>query len=104
MNKQIYKFLDECVGEGAVAEYQQTPLRTWSENYNLVSNNGTMIFWFQIRSDEIKIYRSESLCRKIEGYFGIDKNDSWKYIRDWFGKKYEMKTLSDIMKFIPQNQ
>ena len=103
MKKKIYNFLDEYVGEGAEAEFQETPLRTWSEAYNLVSNNGTLIFWFIIRNDEIKIYKSESLCRKIEGYFGIDKNDSWKYIRDWFGEKYGMRSLADILKFLPQN-
>jgi hypothetical protein len=101
MNKEtVYKFLDEYVGEGANCSPIVNVFRTWSEKYNVTSNNGTLILWFIVRTDEVKVYRSESLCGKIEGYFGIDPNESWKYIRDWFGDRQQIKVLSDLLKLI----
>jgi hypothetical protein len=66
----------------------------------VTSNNETEIIWFLVRTDEVKVYRSESLCRKIEGYFGVDPNESWMYIRDWFGDRQQIKVLSDLLKLI----
>ena len=101
MKETIYKFLDEYVGEGVscspiVSEF----IRTWTEKYDVTSDNGTLILWFIVRTDQVKVYRSESLCRKIEGYFGIDPNESWKYIRDWFGDRQQIKVLSDLLKLV----
>ena len=105
MNKEtIYKFLDEYVGEGANCSPIFSEFRTWSEKYVVTSNNETEILWFLVRTDEVKVYRSESLCRKIEGYFGIDPNESWKYIRDWFGDRQQIKVLSDLLKLIVYEQ
>ena len=105
MNKEtIYNFLDEYVGEGANCSPFTNALRTWSEKYNVTSDNGTLILWFIVRADEVKVYRSESLCRKIEGYFGIDPNESWKYIRDWFGDRQQIKVLSDLLKLIVKEE
>ena len=105
MNKDtIYKFLDEYVGEGANCSPFVNVFRTWTEKYNVTSNNGTLILWFIVRNDEVKVYRSESLCGKIEGYFGIDPNESWKYIRDWFGDRQQIKVLSDLLKLIVYEQ
>lgn len=105
MKQIIYKFLDDYVGEGAVCNLRPSGLfRTWSENWEVISDNGIMILWFSVKSDQIKVYRSDSLCGKIEGYLGIDPNESWKYVRDWFGEKYNIKVLSDLLKFIPHPQ
>ena len=102
MKEQVYRFLDYYLGNEIQCKPRPTGLfRTWSENYEIVSNNGTMIFWFSVRLDAFKMYRSEELCKKIEGYFSVDPEDSWKYIRDWFGDRYNMKKLSDLFKFIP---
>jgi hypothetical protein len=100
MREIIYKFLDESVGKGANCSPFTSALRTWSEKYNVTSDNGTLILWFIVRTDQVKVYRSESLCRKIEGYFGIDPDESWKYIRDWFGDRHNIKVLSDLLKLI----
>ena len=100
MKETIYKFLDEYVGEGANCSPFTNEFRTWSEKYNVTSDKGTLILWFIVRADEVKVYRSESLCRKIEGYFGIDPNESWKYIRDWFGNKHDINKVKDLIKFI----
>lgn len=102
MKERIYKFLDEYVGGGVHCAPRPTGLfGTWSEYYDLRSENGTLILWFMVRSDEVKIFKSDELCGKIEGYFSIDPNESWKYVRDWFGDRYNMKKLSDLFKFIP---
>ena len=100
MREIIYKFLDESVGKGANCSPFTSTLRTWPEKYNVTSDNGTLILWFSVRTDQVKVYRSESLCRKIEGYFGIDPDESWKYIRDWFGDRHNIKVLSDLLKLI----
>jgi len=75
-------------------------MRTWTENYEVISENGVLIIWFMVRNDEVKIYRSEPLCAKIEGYFNVPKDESWKYIRDWFGERNNIKVLSDLLKLI----
>lgn len=99
MKETIYKFLDEYVGEGANCKLDIPAIgRTWSENWEVISDNGTMILWFSVKSDQIKVFRSESLCGKIEGYFGIEPTESWKYIRDWFGDRHKIKVLSDLLK------
>jgi len=101
MNKEtIYKFLDEYVGGGANCSPIVSEFSFWAEKYDVTSDNGTSILWFIVRTDQVKVYRSESLCRKIEGYFGIDPNESWKYIRDWFGDRQQIKVLSDLLKLI----
>ena len=102
MKERIYKFLDEYVGEGTNWTLRHQDLfRTWSDSYEIVSNNGTMILWFSVKGDMVAIYRSNELCKMIEGYFSIDPNESWKYVRDWFGQKYNMKKISDLLKLIP---
>jgi hypothetical protein len=100
MREIIYKFLDESVGKGANCSPIISEFRTWTEKYQVLSDNGTLILWFAVKTDQIKVFRSDSLCRKIDGYFGIDPNESWKYIRDWFGDRHNIKVLSDLLKLI----
>lgn len=102
MKERIYKFLDDYVGEGTNWTLKSQDLfRTWyTENYEIVSNNGTMILWFSVKHDNVKVFRSEELCRKIEGYFGVPSEESWKHIRDWFGKRNNIKVLSDLLKIV----
>lgn len=101
MKEKIYKFLDGYVGDDLVCKPLSHFIRTWSDNYEICSSKGTVILWFSVRGDMVLIYRSNELCKMIEGYFSIDPNESWKYVRDWFGEKYNMKKLSDLFKFIP---
>ena len=99
MKETIYKFLDEYVGDGAKCKLAIPALgRTWTDHWEVFSDNGTMILWFIVKRDMIKVYRSESLCKKIEGYFGVENTESWKYIRDWFGDRHKIKVLSDLLK------
>lgn len=100
MKDKIYKFLDDYCGVGVTCKHMSTGMRTWTENYEVISENGVLIIWFMVRNDEVKIYRSEPLCVKIEGYFNVPKDESWKYIRDWFGERNNIKVLSDLLKLI----
>ena len=102
MKQLIYKFLDDYFGSKATCEFMNSPLRMWTDTYEVVSDSGVLILWFRVKNDKVIIYRSDSLCKKIEGYYGIDKEESWKYVRDWFGQKHNIKFLSDLLKMIPQ--
>ena len=101
MKEIIYKFLDEYVGEGVKCELAIPAFgRTRTDNWEIFSDNGTMILWFTVKGDMFKLYKSESLCKKIEGYFGIEPTESWKYIRDWFGDRQRLKKVGDLLKYI----
>lgn len=101
MKKVIYKFLDEYVGEGVNCKLAIPAFgRTSWDNWEVLSNNGTMILWFMVKNDMFKLFRSESLCKKIEGYFGIESSESWKYIRDWFGERNEIKQIGDLLNYV----
>ena len=107
----IYKFLDRYIGDGATAKpvikhiynpYTFT-MRPQVYSYDLCSDNGTIILVFKIydNGEKIAIYRSDRLCSTVSGFFGIDSNESMRYIRDWFADKYDMKKVGDLLKFIP---
>lgn len=104
MKETIYKFLDDYVGEGATCKHVSTGFRTWTENYEVISDNGVIILWFLVRSEQVKVYRSEQLCAKIEGYFNVHKEESWKYIRDWFGDRHNIQRISDLLKLIVKKE
>jgi hypothetical protein len=100
MREEIYKFLDRYVGDGVRCKFIHSGFRTWSEYYDVVSDNGTIILSFSVKLDQVKVFRSESLCLSIHGYFGVEIEESWKYVRDWFGVKHNIKVLSDLLKLI----
>ena len=60
----IFKFLDSHVGDGIVCKKLRTRMygtmyKTWNNGaYAVLSDNGTMILWFQHRDDMLKIYYS----------------------------------------------
>jgi len=104
MREKIYKFLDTYVGEGARCEYIRFSHKTFSDHYSVVSDNETEILWFSVKHDKVVVFRSEALCDTIISFFGTPKEDTWKYIRDWFGVKHNIKVLSDLLKLILKNE
>lgn len=101
MKKTIYKFLDWYVGDGVICTKYSDVFGTSSDNYNIKSNKGTLILWFKMNGDYIKIYRSDVLCNTVSNYFALrDIEESWKYVRDWFGDKYGLKKVGDLSKFL----
>ena len=110
MEKLINKFLDEYVGNGVRAVKEPVILNPYTfrveehiMRYNLISDKNILILFFQVwdDGDKIKIYRGNKLCDTLSDYFGVDKNEAMKYVREWFGKRYNMSKVSDLLKFIP---
>ena len=104
MKERIYKFLDFYVGKGARVSPMYSEFRTFADRYEVTSDNGTLILWFIVRNEQVKIFKSEPLCTKIEGYFNAPKDDSWKYIRDWFGDRHNIQRISDLLKLIVKEE
>ena len=110
MKKLVYKFLDEYVGDGVVCKtwchvsynaYNPQPKNKVS--YSLHSNKLVLILFFEVFGDgeKIAMFRGELLCNTLSGYFGFSSDDAMKYVREWFADKYDMKKVSDLLKFIP---
>ena len=106
----IYNFLDEYVGGGVRAVREPVILNPYTfmpderaKMYNLISDKNILILFFEVwdNGDKIKIYRGNKLCKTLSGYFGISSDDSMKYVREWFGDRYDMKKVNDLLKFIP---
>ena len=103
MKEVIHKFLDSYVGEGVNCKLIRRIYNTYSaETYGLVSDNGTGIFWFNVKGDYVKIWRAEDLCNTISNFFGIDLNESANHVKIWFGNKYGLEKVQDVLKFIPE--
>lgn len=99
----INKFLDSYVGKGVNCKHIRRKYNTYSaESYELVSDNGTVIFWFNVKGSYIRIWRSDNLCDTISKFFGVDENESANYVKHWFGNKYGIETVQDVLRFIPQ--
>ena len=107
MDKLMNKFLDEYIGDGVVVKNSDNRLTliTKKKVYELYSDKGILIFIFVVFPDgeQITIYRGATLCSTIGGYFGISSDDSMRYVREWFGDKYNINKVNDILKFIPVN-
>jgi hypothetical protein len=100
MRETIYKFLDGYVGGGVQAKRLVSSFMTYQDHYEILSDNGVQILLFSVSGERMKIYRSEGLCKKLCSYLSLEKEDAWKYVRDWFGQRYHMKKVSDLLNFI----
>ena len=104
MKDVIYKFLDDYVGDGVVCKDPRGRgllLRNLVHKpFAFYSNKGVLIFEVLITEDGdlFKLFCCSQLTKTVSGFFGIE--DAASQIRDWFGQKYNMKKVSDIMKFI----
>ena len=109
MKKLVYKFLDNYLGNEVKVEQLNVPLykvktKKWSirETYYIWSGTNNLIFSFSIhKNDSFNIWRSNDLCSTVGNFFGIDSDESMRYVREWFGVKHNMNKVSDLMKFIP---
>lgn len=100
MEKRIYDFLDKTVGRKVKC------LRISERgDYVIKSENGTVIlhFIYFASTDRVTLFRSRSLCDMVSGFFGIDEQESTKYIKYWFGDVHGLKKVGDIIKFIPSH-
>jgi hypothetical protein len=97
MEKRIYDFLDKTVGRKVRC------IRTSEKHYIIKSENGTVILEFThlADTDRVALFRSPDICGMVSGFFSIDKDESTKYIKYWFGDVHGLKKVKDILKFIP---
>lgn len=100
MKDIIYHFLDKTVGSDVKCRIiSETKNNT---HYSIRSINGTLILDFRVfeDSDKIAIFRNPRLCDMVSGFFGIDEQESARYIKFWFGDKHGLIKVGDIKKFI----
>ena len=105
MKDLIYKFLDEYVGDGVVCKgpVESIVFRNVGHNaYGIYSKDGVLIFEVLISEDGeyFKFFCSDPLYKTVGRLFGVE--EPFNLIRDWFGQKYGMNKVSDIMKFVGQ--
>lgn len=101
MEKSVYKFLDNYLGDEVVC-VKDRPTRNYNYYRLFSKNNKTLILLFQVRRNDgnIIIFRSSFLTEMVSTFFSIEENDSTTIIKDWFGKKHDIKKVKDLIKFI----
>ena len=77
MNKIIYKFLDEYVGDTFVSEETESMYRY----FTIISNKGVVVISFMVRNVNsenpgVKIFRNDRLCQTVGGFFGLEDRKS----------------------------
>jgi len=100
--ENVYKFLDEYVGSKfAIHKTDSGSLKY--KRYDVISENNILIIFFYYRGDYLKIFRSEPLCETVGRFFGLNSVEAMLLIKDWFGKKHNIKKLSDLLGYINEN-
>jgi hypothetical protein len=100
-----YKFLDAYVGE-SFSVYETGPkvisLSGSVKPYGVISDKGKHIMNLWVRDDYIQIFRSEPLCETISCFFGIDIDESACLVKEWFGDKFGLKKIGDLLELLPK--
>lgn len=101
MEKTIYKFLDEYLGDEVVC-VRDKPTRNYNYYYLYSKNNKTRILLFQVRRNDgnFILFKSSYLTELVSTFFSIEENESSRIIQDWFGDKHGIKKVGDLMKFV----
>lgn len=108
MTELIYKFLDNYFGDDIIVKRMHL-MR--NPKYVISSPKGGPIVSFIVHEsleeqggERISLIGSDDVARMLEGFFSIDKRAAMNQMRNWFGDKHNLKKVSDIKKFIPQNE
>ena len=99
----IYKFLDEYLGDQVRGVRIKTNREDVRNVYNFISaNNGVVIFtmFHNFKENKYVIYRSESLCNIVESFLNLEPEIVHIKIRDWFGDRFKIEKFDDLMKFV----
>ena len=102
MEKTIYKFLDEYLGD-EVNCVNKSSMTGMYYDYGLYSKKGkSLIMSFRIcnREGHITMFRGRRLTETVSTFFSMDPNETSSIIRDWFGDKHNLKKVGDLMKFV----
>ena len=101
MEKLIYKFLDEYLGDEVVCV--KTKYSKNCDTYTLLSkNNKTVILLFQVRRKDGRIimFRGLRLTELVAKFFSMENDEVTPIIKNWFGDKHNIVKISDLMKFV----
>ena len=102
MEKTIYKFLDEYLGD-EVNCVNKSSMTGMYYDYGLYSKKGkSLIMSFRVcnREGHITMFRGRRLTEMVSDFFSMDPNKTSSIIRDWFGDKHNLKKVGDLMKFV----
>lgn len=99
MTQIIYKFLDEYLGHGIYLTHNEDRFF-----YNVFSCDKTLILTFRVKDnwDNIKLFRSEPLCKTVSSLFCITTDEASKFISNWFGEIHNLKRVGDLKKLVPE--
>jgi hypothetical protein len=108
MEKIIYRFLDEYLGDGV--SYEREPINFFvrdSESvdcgyrYSIYSKKDrTVILFvnhFNKNGSAFKIFGGYSLTNTVSKFFDIDTNNAAEIIKNWFMVKHNLKNNSDLL-------
>jgi hypothetical protein len=103
MEKTIHKFLDHLLGDEVIAVMVKSlPVL---KIFHIVSKkNRIPIFNFRYYVDEetFGMYREPMLVNLVSDFFDIEnKDETTKFIKNWFGDKHDVNKVHDLKKFIP---
>jgi hypothetical protein len=100
MEKMVYKFLDEYLGDEVVCI--KTSKKGY-DTYDLCSKkNKTIIISFTVShlDGEMVIYKGNPLNKLLSDLFSTDDYDTMRFVRNWFGYKHNLNKVKDLIKFI----
>ena len=101
MEKMVYKFLDEYLGDEVSCK--KTRVTDRYDTYNILSKKNKsiiMIFRVHRKEGDIVIFRSDRLNYTVSSFFDLEPKIGMSIIRDWFGNKHDINKVKDLIKFI----
>ncbi len=102
MEKTIYKFLDNYLGDEVTCINKSSMTGTYYD-YSLYSKKGkSLIMSFRVcnREGHITMFRGQRITDTVSRFFSMDPNETSSIIRDWFGDKHDIKKVGDLMRFV----
>ena len=99
MKQMIYNYLDKSLGNQVYLTHNEDRLF-----YNIYSHNKTLILTFRVKDnwENIKLFRSDQLCKTVSSLFCITTDEAAIYTKDWFGNRHNLKRVGDLRKFVPE--
>jgi hypothetical protein len=101
MEKMIYKFLDEYLGDEVTCI--KTGIADVCDTYDIFSKkNKSLILFFKVYhyDEDISIYSSGNLTNTVSSFFDVEPKEVMPIIRSWFADKHNIKKVGDLIKFV----